>query len=554
MAPHSTLLKIDPSKTNAWKLLQQFAPGKKQKHLTQYFTEDRQRVEKYSLEWKEFYLDYSKNLIDDEVKNTLLSLAKEVKLHDGIEKMFQGKRINETEQRSVLHIALRTPANQELVVDQVNVVQEVHAVLQKMRTFTQKLNEGNHRGFQDDLITDIVNIGIGGSDLGPMMVTHALKPYAFADRRVHFVSNVDGSDIHQVLNGLNPKTTLFIIASKTFTTIETMTNAHTAKQWFLQDAKVEDVKKHFVAVSTNTEGVENFGIDPHNMFGFWNWVGGRFSLSSAVGLSIMLATSPVHFDDLLAGMHAMDLHFRSAPLEANMPVILALLGIWYINFLEAETHAVLPYDQNLQFLPKYLQQAAMESNGKSVKRDGKPVTYQTDAVLWGSAGTNSQHSFFQLLHQGTRLIPCDFILPINPAYDLPNHHDLLVANALAQTEALMRGKDQEEVRRDLTSDGLDPQRIDELVPFKAFEGGRPSNLLMIKKNTPFNLGALIAMYEHKIFVQGYIWDIFSFDQFGVELGKALAKAIQPELHGPIHEESHDPSTITALKKFKTWYD
>ena len=548
-----SLHSIDPSTTRAWQQLMSLAPDIAQKPLVDFF-EDPERVQKFSLSWQDFYLDFSKNQLDEACWSALLSLVQELDLKDGIDKMLSGAVINETEGRSVLHTALRTPANNEIWVEGKNVVREVHEVLDHMGEFVDRLNRGEHRGFTGKEITDVVNIGIGGSDLGPMMVMQALQPFASKSRRLHFVSNVDGADIHQVLETLDPTSTLFIVASKTFTTIETMTNANTAKSWFLRAGEMQDIKKHFVAVSTNEQGVKSFGIDPQNMFVFWNWVGGRFSLSSAIGLSIMLGTSPQHFSELLKGMHAMDQHFRTAPFDQNLPVILALLGVWYINFLHAETHAVLPYDQNLRFLPKYLQQASMESNGKSIDRSGKLVSYKTDAVLWGSEGTNSQHSFFQLLHQGTRLIPCDFILPVNPAYPMPEHHDLLVANALAQTEALMRGKSRAEAKKELESLGLSEERIRQLTPFKMFAGGKPSTLMLLKKITPYNLGALIALYEHKIFVQGYIWNIFSFDQFGVELGKALAKKIQPELHGPIGSDLHDPSTLAALRKFKEWYD
>ena len=548
----SILHKIDPTMTKSWQTLRDLSRGIAHKNLQQLFEGDTDRVKKYSLGWDQLYLDFSKNLVTDEVLHALYALAQEVELEDGITKMFAGAPINETEERSVLHTALRIPKDQVLQVGDSDVITDVHQVLDNMRNFAERLNQGKIRGFDNQAITDIVNIGIGGSDLGPVMATHALKAFAFPNRKVHFVSNVDGADISQTLESLNPATTLFIVASKTFTTIETMTNAQSAKRWFLNDGTEADIKKHFIAVSTNARGVAEFGIDLNNMFGFWNWVGGRFSLSSAVGLSIMLATSPQHFDDLLAGMHAMDRHFATTKMDQNIPILLGLIGIWYINFLGAETHAILPYDQNLQYLPSYLQQACMESNGKSVDRNGDQLTYHSDAILWGGPGTNSQHSFFQLLHQGTRLIPCDFILPVNPTHSLYEHHDLLVANALAQTEALMRGKTKQEVIRELESDHLSSEEIKRLAPFKVFEGNKPSNLLLLKELNPFNLGALIAMYEHKIFVQGYIWNIFSFDQFGVELGKALAKAIQPELKGEIQSSLHDPSTEANLRKFKAW--
>ena len=544
--------KINPANTSAWQRLQQLSNSKKNLNILHSFDEDPERQSRFSLEWQDLYLDYSKNLVDPEILEVLLSLADEVDLRDGILKMFAGAPINETEGRSVLHVALRTPKDKELYATDQNVIPEVHHVLDKMTTFVQQINNGVHTGHRGQPITDIVNIGIGGSDLGPVMVTEALRPFAFAGRKVHFVSNVDGSDIHQTLQGLNPSTTLFVIVSKTFTTIETMTNAKTAKTWFLREAPFEAIRKHFVAVSTNREGAAVFGIDSDNVFGFWNWVGGRFSLSSAVGLSIMLATGPEHFQDLLKGMHAMDEHFRSQPFSRNIPVLLALLGIWYRNFLGAETEAILPYDQNLKYLPSYLQQASMESNGKSIDRSGNPTNYHTGPILWGGAGTNSQHSFFQLLHQGTTLIPADFIIPINPAYSLSNHHDLLVANVLAQSEALLRGKTESEVRSELENQGIAEEDFKKVLPYKIFEGNRPSTLMMIKQTTPFTIGALIAMYEHKIFTQGYIWNIFSFDQFGVELGKALAKKIEPELHDQNLSGRHDPSTTAAIARYHQW--
>ncbi len=548
----NNISKIDPTSTEAWARLKNLKLNALTSDLRALFDHDRQRVERFSIEWEDFYVDFSKNLLDEDTLQQLLALAREVKLDQGIEAMFSGAVINETEQREVLHTALRRPIDDSLILHGENIVEQVHQVLNQMEGFVDQIDQGVWKGYSGKTITDIVNIGIGGSDLGPLMVSEALRPYHNPNRQVHFVSNVDGADLSQTLSRLNPETTLFVIVSKTFTTIETMTNAQTAREWFLQKASKEQIAKHFVAVSTNVRGARQFGIREANIFGFWDWVGGRYSLSSAVGLSIMLATSPAHFRSLLKGMYAMDQHFRTHPWRENIPVLLALLGVWYTNFHQAETEAVLPYDQNLKYLPAYLQQASMESNGKSVDRAGQEVNYQTGAILWGGAGTNSQHSFFQLLHQGTKLIPCDFILPINPHHNLANHQDLLVSNLLAQTEALMRGKHASEVFKELRDAGKSEEEIRWLTPFKCFPGNRPSNMILIKKLTPFNLGALIAMYEHKIFVQGFVWNIFSFDQFGVELGKALAKAIQPELRGEIRADQHDPSTNAALKQFKKW--
>lgn len=546
-----TLDRIDPTSLPAWQELLELKASMQRSSLLEMFDSNPSRAEQYSVQLEELYLDYSKNLIDESVRQALFRLAKESGLSSGIRKFFDGETINETEGRSVFHMALRAPEGSEMKVNGENVVPHVQHVLSKMESFVGKL-DGQWKGYSGKQITDFVNIGIGGSDLGPVMVAEALKPYHVEGRNVHFVSNIDGSHMAQTLATLDPETTMFIIASKTFTTIETMTNAHTARSWFLKKGSEEDIKKHFVAVSTNVKGVENFGIDPTNAFEFWDWVGGRYSLSSAIGLSIMIAVGARAFRELLAGMHAMDQHFRTAAPEQNIPTILALLGIWYTNFLEAQSEAVLPYDQNLQYLSSYLQQASMESNGKMVNREGEDVKYDTGAILWGGAGTNSQHSFFQLLHQGTHLIPCDFILAINPHHSLSRHQDLLVANAFAQCEALMKGKSETEVRNELKAAGASPEVVDRLTPFKVFEGNRPSNMILIKTLSPYNLGMLIAMYEHKIFVQGYIWNIFSFDQFGVELGKQLAKAIEPEVTGEIKPDSHDASTVSLLRKFKEW--
>jgi len=551
MDEQTGLLRINPTGTDAWKNLKSDAERVKGTTLLELFAKDADRASRYSASHEDLFLDFSKNLVDAKTLDNLQKLARECGLADGIEKMFEGNPINETEGRSVFHVALRAPKTAVMRIDGENVIPQVHAVIDKMAAFVNRLDT-DWKGFSGAKITDVVNIGIGGSDLGPVMVNEALRPYHVEGRRVHFVSNIDGSHMAQTLEELDQNTTLFIIASKTFTTIETMTNAHTARAWFLEKGEVSDVKKHFVAVSTNIPAVEEFGIDANNAFEFWDWVGGRYSLSSAIGLSVMVAVGEEHFRSLLAGMHSMDEHFRNTAPEENISVILGLLGLWYVNFMGAQSEALLPYDQNLQFLASYFQQASMESNGKMVDRSGEKVSYDTGAILWGGAGTNSQHSFFQLLHQGTHLIPCDFILAANPTHNLGHHHDLLVANALAQCEALMAGKSKDQVVDELKESGADDDTIARLAPFKVFNGNRPTNMLMIKKLTPYNLGKLIALYEHKIFVQGYIWDIFSFDQFGVELGKQLAKAIQPEVVGTAIPSRHDASTNNLLQKFKSW--
>lgn len=551
MTMKKTLQKINPSSLKIWDELRQEGQRFQHESLVDLFAHDHDRVNRFTIDVNDLYLDYSKNRIDSKVMEKLLQLAADTDLKDGIQKMFAGNEINETEERAVYHVALRAPRSAAMNIEGHNIMHDVHAVLDQMESFVMRLDE-TWKGFNGKKITDVVNIGIGGSDLGPVMVVEALRPFQERNRKVHFVSNIDGSHIAQTLSNLNQETTLFIIASKTFTTIETMTNAHTARNWFLEKGEEKDIRKHFVAVSTNIPEVEKFGIDAQNAFEFWDWVGGRYSLSSAIGLSIMVSIGAYHFRQFLEGMHAMDMHFREAEFEENLPVILALLGIWYTNFMGAQTEAVLPYDQNLQFFPTYLQQASMESNGKMVDRSGNEVTYDTGPVLWGGAGTNSQHSFFQLLHQGTHLIPCDFILIANPAHSMGHHHDLLVANALAQCEALMMGKNEHTVQRELEIVGLPVEKIEQLTPFKIFEGNRPSTMIMVKKLTPFNLGSLIALYEHKIFVQGYIWNIFSFDQFGVELGKQLAKVIEPEISGEANPEKHDASTNNLLQKFKSW--
>ncbi|XP_059849311.1 glucose-6-phosphate isomerase-like [Hypanus sabinus] len=499
-------------------------------------------------------LDYSKNLITEEVMKLLINLAKSRGVEEARKRMFSGEKINFTENRAVLHIALRNRPDIPIHVDGKDVMPEVKAVLEKMKAFCQKVRSGDWKGYTGKAITDIVNIGIGGSDLGPLMVTEALKPYSKGGPKAWFVSNIDGTHMAKTLAELNPETTLFIIASKTFTTQETITNAESAKEWFLQAAKdPAAVAKHFVALSTNAGKVKAFGIDPNNMFEFWDWVGGRYSLWSAIGLSIALHIGFENFCQLLNGGHWMDKHFQSSPLERNAPVLLALLGVWYINFYNVETHALLPYDQYMHRFAAYFQQGDMESNGKYVTSTGTRVNYQTGPIVWGEPGTNGQHAFYQLIHQGTRMIPADFLIPVQTQHPIRNglHHTILMANFLAQTEALMKGKTTEEAKKELQAAGLSPDALEKLLPHKVFEGNRPTNSIVFKKLTPFMLGALIAMYEHKIFVQGVIWDINSYDQWGVELGKQLAKAIEPELVTADPVTSHDCSTnglINFIKK------
>lgn len=538
------LTSTNPITTKAWQALLEHRKDIQQKKLVDRFEEDPSRNERYALKVDDLLLDYSKNHITDETLSLLLQLAKECNLEECRKAMFSGEKINITEGRAVLHTALRTRRKSEVHFEGKNVLPDIHKELDKMSAFVREIHNGTKLGFTGKNITDVVNIGIGGSDLGPMMVYEALTPFHVEDIAVHFVSNIDGSHLSDTLAKLNAESTLFVIASKTFTTIETMTNARSARSWFLKFGAQGDVAKHFVAVSTNAELVQEFGIDAANMFTFWDWVGGRYSLSSAIGLSVMLGVGPEHFLSLLEGMETMDKHFEEAPLEKNMPVIMALLGIWYGNFFGAQSEALLPYDQHLQHFPAYLQQASMESNGKSVDRDGTTITYQTGAILWGGAGTNSQHSFFQLLHQGTELIPCDFIFCAKPLHEFTAHHDILVANCLAQTEALMRGRSLQEVKA-----AMDDQADSSIFPFKVFEGNRPSNTLMLQQLDPHNLGMLIALYEHKIFTQGIIWNIYSFDQFGVELGKVLAKNILPELQDGAPGE-HDSSTENLIRLYR----
>ena len=536
----------------AWKSLehhhQEIAPV----HMRELFASDPQRFDKFSIRWNDFLVDYSKNRINDKTMSLLFELAREARVKEWTEKMFTGEKINSTEKRSVLHTALRNRSNRPILVDGADVMPAVNNVLQHMREFTEIIRSGEWTGYTGLPITDIVNIGIGGSDLGPVMVTEALKPYGHDRLSVHFVSNVDGTHIAETVRKLDPATTLFIIASKTFTTQETLINAQSAKKWFLDRAKDPSaVAKHFVAVSTNAKDVAAFGIDTKNMFEFWDWVGGRYSLWSAIGLSIALFIGMDHFEELLAGANEMDVHFRTAPAEENIPIILGLLGIWYNNFFGAESHAIIPYDQYLHRFAAYLQQGDMESNGKSVTRGGSVIDYSTGPVIWGEPGTNGQHAFFQLIHQGTKLIPVDFIAPIQSQNPIGEHHSILLSNFFAQTEALMRGKTELEARRELESSGMQGEDLAKLLPHKVFPGNRPTNSILIKKLTPRTLGSLIAMYEHKIFVQGVIWDVNSFDQWGVELGKQLAKAILPELAGDGQVSGHDSSTNGLIGFYKS---
>ena len=537
--------------TKAWHALQVHHENMSCMHMRDMFSKDAQRFEKFSLQSNHILLDYSKNIITAETLTHLFNLASETKLQDAIARVFSGEKINSTENRAVLHTALRNRSNRPIRVDGEDVMPDVNAVLAQMKRFSDDVRMGQWRGYTEDPITDIVNIGIGGSDLGPVMVTEALKHYAKPGLHVHFISNVDGTHIAETLKNLRPETTLFIVASKTFITQETLTNAHTAKEWLMRAAgDASAVKKHFVALSTNAKEVAAFGIDTRNMFEFWDWVGGRYSLWSAIGLSIAIYIGMDNFEALLSGAHGMDEHFRTAPLEKNMPVIMGLLGIWYINFFGAQTHAILPYDQYLNRFPAYLQQADMESNGKSTTRDGASVNYNTGPVIWGEPGTNGQHAFYQLIHQGTHLIPADFIAPIETHNPLGEHHAILLSNFFAQTEALMKGKAEDEVRAELKASGLQGEALEKLVPHKTFAGNRPTNSLLLQKLTPTTLGALIALYEHKIFVQGIIWNINSFDQWGVELGKQLAKAILPELQGNEAVKSHDSSTNGLINYYK----
>ena len=538
---------INPTQTTAWKKLEKHFSDVQQLQLKEQFEKDPERASKFSIAWEDFYLDYSKNRITADTRDLLLELAEECDLNSAIKSYFEGDAINATENRAVLHTALRASADAKIELDGENVVPEVQEVKEKIRKFSEKIISGEKKGYTGKAFTDVVNIGIGGSDLGPVMVTESLT-YYHNHLKVHYVSNVDGDHVHETLKKLNPETTLFLVVSKTFTTQETLSNATTIRNWFRKSAPQEAVAEHFAAVSSNLKNVEEFGIAIDNVFPMWDWVGGRFSLWSAVGLSISLAVGYDNFEALLIGAQKMDEHFKNSDFEENIPVQLALLSIWYNNFYKAESEAVIPYTQYLQKLPAYLQQAIMESNGKSVDRNGKKVDYQTGTLIWGEPGTNSQHAFFQLIHQGTKLIPADFIGFKESLHQDKDHHNKLMANFFAQTEALLQGKSKVEVRRELETKGLSEDGIEKLLPFKEFDGNKPTNTLLINKLTPESLGKLIALYEHKIFVQGVIWNIYSYDQWGVELGKQLASNILAEIENK-SVNNHDSSTKSLLKLF-----
>jgi len=537
----------------AWRALQDHQRELITQHLRDWFASDPDRFDRFSLRLEDLLFDYSKNRITEKTINLLLDLAQQADLAPAIRAMFAGEKINQTEDRAVLHTALRNRSNRPIYVDGQDVMPDVNRVLEKMRMFSEVVRSGAWRGYSGKSITDVVNIGIGGSDLGPKMVVRALTPYTIDHLRFHFVSNIDGTDIADTLKSVNPETTLFLIASKTFTTQETMTNAQTARAWLLQAAQNEAaIPRHFVAISTNREQVVEFRIDPENMFEFWDWVGGRYSLWSAIGLSIALAVGMEAYEAMLAGAHLVDEHFRSTPFKNNIPVIMGLLGIWYNNFFDAHSYAILPYDEYLAHLPAYLQQADMESNGKRVTQQGEPVDYATGPVIWGQPGTNGQHAFYQLIHQGTQIVPCDFLAPARSHNPINAQHAILLSNFFAQTEALMRGKTSEEARAELIAQGWRGEQLELLAKAKVFEGNRPTNSFLFKQLTPRTLGMLIALYEHKIFTQGVIWGINSFDQMGVELGKQLAKAILPELKDEAMVKSHDVSTNGLINFYKTF--
>ena len=542
---------VNPTQTKAWKELEKYFATFNGTEMKSLFAADSKRAEKYSLQFEDIFIDFSKNIVDEKVMSLLFQLAEECGLKQAIEAEFTGEKINKTEDRSVLHIALRNRSNSPIISDGKDVMPGVNKVLAQMKEFSNEIISGAWKGYTGKSITDIVNIGIGGSDLVPLMVTEAIKTYKKSNISSHFVSNIDGTHMAETLKKVNPETTLFIVASKTFTTLETMTNAITAKQWFLNVAKDESaVAKHFVALSTNAKAVSEFGIDTKNMFEFWDWVGGRYSLWSAIGLSICCSIGYENFEELLTGAFEMDNHFRNTKFEENLPVILALIGIWYNNFYGAETEAILPYDQYMHRFSAYFQQGNMESNGKYVDRNGNVVDYQTGPIIWGEPGTNGQHAFYQLIHQGTKMIPCDFMAPAISQNPVGDHHPKLLANFFAQPEALMMGKTAEEVSKELKQQGKSDEQIKELLPFMVFTGNRPTNSILFKKLTPKVLGSLIAMYEHKIFAQGIIWNIFSFDQWGVQLGKQLANVILPELKGNEKVASHDCSTNALINKYK----
>ncbi|MFM5193904.1 glucose-6-phosphate isomerase [Aeromonas media] len=544
---------INPTQTQAWQALEAHFAANKETRLKDLFAQDPQRFDKFSLTYQgDILVDYSKNLITEETLNLLVDLAKETDLRSAIDAMFNGEKINMTEGRSVLHVALRNRSDRPIESDGKDVMPEVKAVLAKMKGFCEKIISGEWKGYTGKAIQHVVNIGIGGSDLGPVMITEALRPYK-NHLQMHFVSNVDGTHIAETLKKIDPETTLFLVASKTFTTQETMTNALTARDWFINIASDKaHVAKHFAALSTNGKAVAEFGIDTDNMFEFWDWVGGRYSSWSAIGMPIALSVGFENFEALLQGAFEMDMHFATASYEQNVPVLLALIGLWYNNFYGAESEAILPYDQYMHRFPAYFQQGNMESNGKYVDRNGKPVDYQTGPIIWGEPGTNGQHAFYQLIHQGTKLIPCDFLAPAISHNPIGDHHPKLLANFFAQTEALAFGKSKEQVEAEFLAAGKTLEQVKDLVPFKVFEGNRPTNSILFKSLTPKTLGALIAMYEHKIFVQGAIWNIFSFDQWGVELGKQLANKILPELTTAETVTSHDSSTNGLINTWKSW--
>ncbi len=541
------LQNINPTTTKSWKELQLHYELMKNNSIKELFVKESNRTNSFHIQWNDFLLDYSKNNITQETINLLLDLASETHLKEAILQYFNGDIINQTENRAVLHTALRLPENADINVDQKNIIPEIYQVKNKIKAFSNQIISGERKGYTGKVFTDVVNIGIGGSDLGPAMVVEALQFYK-NQLNLHFVSNVDGDHVNEIIKKLNPETTLFVIVSKTFTTQETLSNSETIRKWFLQSASQDDVAKHFVAVSTNIQKVTEFGINPNNIFPMWDWVGGRFSLWSAVGLSISLAVGYENFDKLLVGANKMDVHFKTASFDKNMPVVLALLSIWYNNFFGAESEALIPYSQYLQKLAPYLQQGIMESNGKSVGRDGKSVNYQTGTIIWGEPGTNSQHAFFQLIHQGTKLIPTDFIGFVKPLYGDVDHHNKLMSNFFAQTEALLNGKTENQVKAEFVKQGISGEKADFLLPFKVFTGNKPTNTILIDKLNPESLGSLIALYEHKIFVQGVIWNIFSYDQWGVELGKQLANSILDEIEMN-KVNTHDNSTEFLLKYF-----
>tara|TARA_R110002126_G_scaffold51770_2_gene141413 strand:- start:4699 stop:6342 length:1644 start_codon:yes stop_codon:yes gene_type:complete len=538
---------INPSETISWKKLEEHFEVMKNASMQEMFAQDEVRADKFNLRWNDFLIDYSKNIVKEQTISLLVELANDMGLKSAIQEYFQGGIINQTENRAVLHTALRAEKDAIVNVNGENVIPEIYEVKQKMKLFSSEIISGTKKGYTGKPFTDVVNIGIGGSDLGPAMAVEALQYYT-NHLKVHFVSNVDGDHVNEVIKKLDPETTLFVIASKTFTTQETLSNSETIKKWFLQTASQQDIAKHFVAVSTNIEKVTAFGIDPANVFPMWDWVGGRFSLWSAVGLTVSLAIGYDNFEELLAGANQMDDHFRTTDFESNIPVVLALLSVWYNNFFGAESEALIPYTQYLQKLAPYLQQGTMESNGKSVGRDGKPVNYETGTIIWGEPGTNAQHAFFQLIHQGTKLIPTDFIGFVKPLHGDKDHHDKLMSNFFAQTEALLHGKSAEKVKEEFKKQGLEENKANALLPFKVFSGNKPTNTILIDKLTPSSLGSIIALYEHKIFVQGVIWNIFSFDQWGVELGKQLANSILEEINSK-QVNDHDSSTRLLLNYF-----